>query len=553
MSIQKAPGCNLPKCAGPQADLSKPADRAKKDTELQDIPLHPGFPRNVGGGINSGVTLYDLNGDGADEIIFGSYWGNHLYVMDSSGEPLPGFPKEIEVGIYSAPSIADIDADGEPEIVAVDNAGYVYVWRADGTEIFRRQVDPAGYFWTSPVLFNLDGDTGNHLEIVLANLSGKIFVLNDRGEDFLGAGPFFTAGAGICGNPAVADVNGDGLGEIFFPSDDGYLNGIGSDARPLGGSWPVPLQSAGEFFMSHPTIGDVDGDGVLNIVIATSDHGSLCVLEPDGSFSSHFPIALPAGSRHSNPLVDLDGDGRLEIISPTEASYLNITRYDGTSFNSHFPGICAFGTYSSPIVFDLTGDGQKDLCWGTALPDVRAIDLTNTMLAGFPITVDADVFYPLSVGEIDGDGQLELVATTIHGSVYVWDLPVSSDLNSNNWLTYQYDPAHTGCNLTNFTEVEETETSRPQQPILIETIYPRPANSRVSLDFSCSQPGAVKIRIFDMLGKVVREEEINQDGGKSSFIWDLRDGSGRDLPSGSYFIRLETAGSAASGKVVIVR
>ncbi|MEO0210823.1 MAG: C25 family cysteine peptidase [candidate division WOR-3 bacterium] len=84
------------------------------------------------------VTL-DLDGDGDEEIFFGSFNG-FLHGVDGEGRPVPGFPINLSMGagwagniIFSAPSLSDLEGDGSLNMILPSCARYLYSWETGGS------------------------------------------------------------------------------------------------------------------------------------------------------------------------------------------------------------------------------------------------------------------------------------------------------------------------------------------------------------------------------------------------------------------------------------
>lgn len=84
--------------------------------------------------------------------------------------------------------------------------------------------------------------------------------------------------------------------------------------------------------------------------------------------------------------------------------------------------------------------------------------------------------------------------------------------------------------------------------------YPNPFNPSTVIDFSLPAPARVEVRIFNILGQLVRVL-LDQDlpAGSHQVTWDGIDGRGKSVATGVYFYRLETAGHAASKKMVVLK
>lgn len=121
--------------------------------------------------------------------------------------------------------------------------------------------------------------------------------------------------------------------------------------------------------------------------------------------------------------IDLDGDGSTEVAYPTEGGYLVLRRgvdgglIDRIAFNGNITG--------PPLVYDHRSDGTVDLLVlvtndnGTTIHLVRGTDLSTTVELVLP---DQSARGEGSVGDIDGDGQVELVFSVDEGYIHTVDL-----------------------------------------------------------------------------------------------------------------------------------
>ena len=88
----------------------------------------------------------------------------------------------------------------------------------------------------------------------------------------------------------------------------------------------------------------------------------------------------------------------------------------------------------------------------------------------------------------------------------------------------------------------------------LEGNFPNPFNAETVIGFSLSQPSAVRLRVFDMLGQPVAELAAgNWGAGQFRIIWDGRDSTGQELGSGVYFYRLTADGQAQTRKLLLLR
>jgi flagellar hook assembly protein FlgD len=90
---------------------------------------------------------------------------------------------------------------------------------------------------------------------------------------------------------------------------------------------------------------------------------------------------------------------------------------------------------------------------------------------------------------------------------------------------------------------------------LAASLSPNPLNPDGTLTFTTSQPGRVKVSIFDLQGRLVRilEPGAYFGAGYHDLHMNGRSERGDLLPSGVYYYRVEAAEGAETGRFVIAR
>ena len=260
------------------------------------------------------------------------------------------------------------------------------------------------------------------------------------------------------GHSAVGDVNGDGRLEIVLPSDEVYCwNDDGSevadgdqDAQTTG-----PFTTTdGQFGPAGVAMADLDGEPGLEIVAsAQSDGNSIHIYKSDGSALAGWPRPLLSSWNWATPAVgDIDGDGDLEVVVNDLEGRTFVWHHDGTEFvdgdaNPETDGVFldrneSWGI-SSPALFDLDNDGAAEIIFGT-----RSWSSDNALLAyrydgsqadGFPFSVGSpQILNSPAVADLDHDGTVEIVFFTTQHRLYVvhqdgTEYPGFPVYHSNNW------------------------------------------------------------------------------------------------------------------------
>jgi hypothetical protein len=160
---------------------------------------------------------------------------------------------------------------------------------------------------------------------------------------------------------ALGDIDGDGDLDAVLPGTVWVNNGTGSfSAHPT-----TPSFGAGN--SSDVALGDIDGDGDLDAVVANyAQAATVWVNNGTGSFSAHptTPSFGGADSSRAVALGDIDGDGDLDAVVANSLSPLAETVWvnNGTgSFSAH-PTTPSFGggTSNAVALGDIDGDGDLD-------------------------------------------------------------------------------------------------------------------------------------------------------------------------------------------------
>lgn len=88
----------------------------------------------------------------------------------------------------------------------------------------------------------------------------------------------------------------------------------------------------------------------------------------------------------------------------------------------------------------------------------------------------------------------------------------------------------------------------------IDAISPNPLRREGSIDFVLTSPGSVRVTVFDLRGRRVRTVLDGQlSAGRHSSVFDSRADSGHSLPSGVYFLRLESGGQTVTRRITVLR
>jgi len=162
---------------------------------------------------------------------------------------------------------------------------------------------------------------------------------------------------------------------------------------------------------SSPAVADLDGDGTMEVIASAY---SVVIL--DGATGTLEKRIEHDGSRTWSGIVvaDLDGNGDLEIVTAHGGGYVHRIDHAGNVDWAQRP---ATNEFRSLAVGDLDADGNLEIVVGLALLDdlnAWVLEDNGSLRAGWPqLTGEGSVagLYNdnIGLGDLDGDGQLELV------------------------------------------------------------------------------------------------------------------------------------------------
>lgn len=334
-----------------------------------DWPQHS--PDSVTNGYASGcfnqnISAGDMNKDGLVEII-GSNDTHYTAAFYPNGSQVPankiyktlpdGTPKpwslvgmhvshEVDLRGYadcgtdhrpnfahSPPTLADLDNNGLLELVLVGN-------------VYNCGTSPYTSLYEMPFIFNQDRTRWSNASYNWTEIPIPDGLAAPRMEDY----DIIESSHPV---PVVADLDGDGIKEILYPSYDGRMHAYWLD-KSEHGNWPYSVTRSNEDFLrfaSAPVIADLDNDGRAEVIFAswvekdTNQTGYLHILDYLGNplYAVKLPDAFGSptwnGVLASPTLANIDSDADLEVVL--------------TSAHSGF------------LAYDLPGTANARVLWAT--------------------------------------------------------------------------------------------------------------------------------------------------------------------------------------------
>jgi hypothetical protein len=308
-----------------------------------------GFPVLLGERVSAvgALALGDADGDGRPELAAALSDGR-LLLLKESGAPAAGFAFKSEGGFAAGPSLVDVNGDGKAELLIGGRDGRLHALKATGGELSGFPVAASKGPLTSAISAALFGEQGKLLLFVGAE-DGRVYAFDAGGK----AAPGFPAVSHYMdtGQPALADLDGDGRYDLAFASQDFKLYAVGPGGK-LRPGFPAAL---GARVLGGVAAADLDGDGKLEIVAAAAD-GLLHAIALDGKAMKGFPVKLADKLVGAPVVADLDRDGNEEILAASADGQLFALRANGRPF-SGFPVRLQGDATSGPAVIE-AADGS---------------------------------------------------------------------------------------------------------------------------------------------------------------------------------------------------
>ncbi len=380
-------------------------------------PAHP---------VTSSLVLADMNGDGENEIIHASSSASkaRLYVWHNDGRgAFSGNQTHKVLGSpdragKGTPTVGNVDGTSEPEIV----------------------------FLTEPKNSNFHPDQSRSINVY--TLSGEKMtsplkkITADCEEE----------------SPILFDGTADGVLNVVAATDLYYTNnscternGIvgfydGFDGKSCGDDYFGTLENDwfsvdSQLFGPNSTVSDgncgavadVDGNGNVEIYYSTSDN--LYIVDPNNVNESSF---INLNARYSSPIIiyDINDIGKV-LIGYTDGMTGGVKRLnvDGTLDATYSTAISgADGRIKAPLaVGDLNGDGEIEIVAGSE-GGTLFIWSYNTTTPRFSYdTGTTEIFSCAAIGDIDEDNLAEVIISSGNDSTYIFGYDSDADSIKLEW------------------------------------------------------------------------------------------------------------------------
>lgn len=369
---------------------------------------------------------------------------NKDYVATVTCSEMERIMVDDDLRVLTALSSADLDGDGDLDLVGVgDYSDCVYWWEntvGDGTEWVRHIVGQFAYGCLVAVavaVADVDGD--GDLDVLgqsddyriwddqavcwWENLEGDAQTWGNRSV----SGSFYNANTLL-----AADIDSDGDLDILGGTASYYSSGWWENVAGTGGYWRKRDVDSAFQRVTSADAADLDGDGDIDL-LGTYNDRLMWFENVTGDGSSWTNIVLDEGFDYVSAVTasDLDCDGDLDIICISFGAqgicWWENKLGDATSWIKQTIDIDSSGV-SDVTAADMDSDGDPDLLavdedgqnvfwWDNNLD-------TDGIWGRRIVELDIEEFVATSVGDLDNDGDLDIIGTASSvNDIFWWKNP----------------------------------------------------------------------------------------------------------------------------------
>ena len=433
------------------ADLDKDGDMdvlsaSRNDNKIawyeNDGASPPSFTSHIiTTGASGTETVYaaDIDSDGDVDILSGSRYVDRVDWYENDGNAPPTFAAHTIT--TSADSVwhviaADVDGDGDMDVLSASEYDNKVAWyentMAHCSASFRFGHTVTTNAAGNKTVHAADVDSDGDIDVLSAsspndNVDEKIaWYENTPGDGSAWAGRIIYAANQNDSSVYTADLDNDGDLDVLSTSiDDNRVSWYENDGASPPSFTPYVITTTHNAYSVHAA--DIDDDGDLDVLSASYSNDTVAWYENDGasppSFTSHI-IATDADSVRHVYSADVDGDGDIDVLSASQADD-KIAWYenDGASSPTFTPHIVTTAADDARWVHvgDVDRDGDMDIV-SASYGDSKIAWYENDgavppAFTPYTITTTANHVRSVHARDMDNDGDLDLLSSSDEGLV----------------------------------------------------------------------------------------------------------------------------------------
>ena len=232
---------------------------------------------------------------------------------------------------------------------------------------------------------------------------------------------------------ATGDIDGDGKPDLvvvsFGSSTVSVFRDTSSSGSITSASFAISVDLTTGSTPVNVAIGDIDGDGKLDLAVANNGSSNVSVFRntsSSGAISFDTRVDLTTGAHPNGVAIgDIDGDGMPDLVVTSGGSGVSVFRNQSSSGSISFIAAVDFTTGSTPVsvaIGDIDGDGKPDVV--VVNQSSNTVSVLRNTTSSPSITFDAKVDSTtgntpvgVAIGDIDGDGKPDLAVVSNGGAL----------------------------------------------------------------------------------------------------------------------------------------
>jgi len=412
-------------------------------------------------GSNSVPRLFDIENDGDLDLLIGNFAGRVILYVNDGKKNEPHFSVQstrfgsAKVGRNAVPTFFDWNQDKFPDMLVGANNGKVQLFLSPGKTGDNNtpwQIHDKAFFTFNvyslchPLISDFNGD--NKLDLLLGNKNGDFVLYINEGIEKVKKDVKAVNDNSIDqqeGSLVVEDVEGpveiEIEEEIDNPEDENQEDFISTEVEestikiidPQFSKVGISLVQNETISKSTPTLGDLDQDGDLDLLVGSSS-GAVFYYENQGTENEwDFKLVSEDYVKTKNMantapvLNDIDQDGDMDLIIGTQSGKLWLFNNQGSSESPNFVLETDFfknlwlEREVKPAVIDLDDDGVHDIIAGNF--GGHLVFVKNDSSRFFIVRrdyqkIDAGINSAPSMADLNNNGNLEMMVGSDSGKIY---------------------------------------------------------------------------------------------------------------------------------------